>query len=99
MRFNLKNPTAGDKSVLDLVKNINQLKNFSLVQRSEGFIMNGKIRSLSVDEWFLSLQLSKIKENFHLPSSIFHLPFFIEEDISWFEKKHGHKKKLPTLPF
>lgn len=30
----------------------------------------GRVRSLSLDEWFLSLQLDKIKNGFHLPISI-----------------------------
>lgn len=30
----------------------------------------GRVRSLNLDEWFLSLQLDKIKDGFHLPISV-----------------------------
>lgn len=30
----------------------------------------GRVRSLSLDEWFLSLQLDKIKDGFHLPITV-----------------------------
>lgn len=43
------------------------------------------IRSLSVDEWFLSLQLKNIKQGFHIP-------FYVEADISSLHKKFEGKK-------
>lgn len=45
------------------------------------------IRSLSVDEWFLALQLKNIKKGFHLP-------FFIEADIT-----HLQGEKIPYTAF
>lgn len=48
----------------------------------------GTVRALSLDEWFLSLQLDKIKDGFHLP-------FRVKVDITHLvEKYEAENKKL-----
>lgn len=44
-----------------------------------------KIRCLTVDEWFLSRQLKNIKQGFHLP-------FYIDADITPLQKSFSDKK-------
>lgn len=45
------------------------------------------IRCLTVDEWFLALQLKNIKQGFHLP-------FYIDADIASLKEKY-HDQKIP----
>jgi len=50
----------------------------------------GKVRALSLDEWFLSVQLEKIKEGFHLP-------FAIKVDITHLVKKYEKENRKLSL--
>lgn len=50
--------------------------------------MNGIIRKLNLDEWFLSLQLKKIKQGLHLP-------FFVEADITKFAATYKVQNARP----
>lgn len=50
--------------------------------------MNGFIRKLTIDEWFLNLQLGNLKDHFFLP-------IFIEVDVTSFQKKYLAKNKHP----